>query len=256
MRELSQQNKAVAALFDAQDRRAPEAIEFDLYKNSQAPMPTAETYAYWQGAFSFFNERLFQGKLANCVITLTRSRALGFFCPRAFQDGDGRTAHEISMNPTWFEARGDLGSLSTFVHEMAHQWREDMGPLNRKGGKGSGGYHDKVWAEKMEQVGLMPSHTGEPGGKRTGFQMTHYVIEGGRFDRACAELLGAGHAINWRDNRLNLEASPVTRGPAAAPAVAKNTRTRFICGACALKAWSRASAKLSCNDCNRPLIAR
>jgi hypothetical protein len=39
-----------------------------------------------------------------------------------------------------------------------------------------GGYHDRVWGAKMEEVGLMPSNTGLPGGKKNGQQMTHYII--------------------------------------------------------------------------------
>ncbi|MCR5858270.1 sprT domain-containing protein [Mesorhizobium sp. J428] len=244
------------ALFRQTDEREPEALKFDLYKNSRPRLPTVETYALWQAAFNFYNARLFQGKLQNCVITLKRGRPLGTFCPRAFQDRDGIPAHEISMNPTWFEASGDVGSLSIFVHEMTHQWREDLGKPNRKGGKGAGGYHDLQWAEKMEAIGLMPSKTGEPGGARTGFQMAHYIIEGGLFERVCAELLGSGHVVEWRDNRMNRPASPVVAAPAMAPAIAKNTRTRFVCGGCDLRAWSRSNAHLACTTCNLPLAAR
>ncbi len=35
----------------------------------------------------------------------------------------------------------------------------------------------------------MPSHMSEPGGRKVGEQMTHYIIAGNAFDRACAELL-------------------------------------------------------------------
>ncbi len=44
----------------------------------------------------------------------------------------------------------------------------------------------------MERVGLMPSDTGEPGGRKVGQSMTHYIIAGGPFDMACDELL-TGH---------------------------------------------------------------
>ncbi len=40
----------------------------------------------------------------------------------------------------------------------------------------------------MERVGLMPSDTGQPGGRKVGQSMTHYIITGGAFDRACDEL--------------------------------------------------------------------
>jgi len=37
----------------------------------------------------------------------------------------------------------------------------------------------------MESIGLMPSDTGEPGGKRTGQRMSDYPIEGGAFYLQC-----------------------------------------------------------------------
>jgi hypothetical protein len=38
----------------------------------------------------------------------------------------------------------------------------------------------------MERVGLMPSSTGEPGGKRTGQKVSHYILADGPFARAFA----------------------------------------------------------------------
>ncbi|MCM5163877.1 sprT domain-containing protein, partial [Escherichia coli] len=61
------------------------------------------------------------------------------------------------------------------------------------------GYHDRVWGEKMEQIGLMPSNTGLPGGRKTGQQMTHYIIRGGRFQTAVYDLLKSGFSISWYD---------------------------------------------------------
>ncbi len=48
----------------------------------------------------------------------------------------------------------------------------------------------------------MPSDTGEPGGKKVGQSMTHYIIAGGTFDIACDELLTGQFHITWID-RLN-----------------------------------------------------
>jgi hypothetical protein len=62
-----------------------------------------------------------------------------------------------------------------------------------------GGYHDRVWGAKMEEVGLMPSNTGLPGGKKNGQQMTHYIIRGGRFQKAVYDLLKNGFSISWYD---------------------------------------------------------
>lgn len=87
-----------------------------------------------------------------------------------------KVVHEISINPD-FMNREDRDWHSTLVHEMCHLWQEDFGRPSR------GGYHNSQWADKMIQVGLMPSDTGEAGGKRTGQSITHYIIPGGKFEQ-------------------------------------------------------------------------
>jgi hypothetical protein len=241
----------------ALDLSAPELSgpsgEFVARANSKA-VPTETAYGAWQAAFGFFNERLFDGALSDPLITLTRKKNVrGYFCGGAFRDNQGGVAHEISMNPAWFEARGDEGAYSTLAHEMVHLWRHELGKLNRKGGKGAGGYHDTVWADQMETIGLMPSNTGRPGGERTGFAVTHYIIENGRFDVACRELLIAGGGIKYRDARNVHQPQPVERGPAR-PAARKPRFTLFACTLCDLEAKSRASALLACVSCDAPLV--
>ena len=50
----------------------------------------------------------------------------------------------------------------------------------RKRQPGRTGYHNREWASKMLEVGLVPSDTGQPGGKQTGQHMTHYIDPKGR----------------------------------------------------------------------------
>lgn len=101
------------------------------------------------------------------------------------------------MNPVYFSIRTIKATLSTLVHEMVHQWQFHFGEHGRRG------YHNKQWAARMERVGLMPSDTGEPGGRKVGQSMTHYIIAGGLFDMACDELL-TGHfrLSGWTGFRL------------------------------------------------------
>lgn len=246
----------------SRDRRSSDFPEFALQPNSSQASPTLQVSAEWQSRYSFFNARLFDGVLPDCVITFTKLPfAQGYFCADAFRDRDGFVAHEIAMNPTYFDL-GDMESFATLVHEMCHLWRHVFGPKNRKGGLGAPGYHDGVWADRMEAIGLMPSDTGRPGGRRTGFHMRDYPIEGGAFDLASRELLIGGEGVNWRDsqtvawvlNPFNAEGS----SPQDAPRAQRRktpSRTRFECPGCKLSLHTRRSARLACLDCERPLIA-
>ena len=215
--------------------------------------PTLEAGAESQYAYSYFNDALFRGELPDCQITYTRqANVLGHFYPDRYERSDGSICHEIAQNPHYLALRDDRESLSTLVHEMAHLWRHVFGPLNKRGGRGANGYHDLVWVGEMERIGLMPSDTGLPGGKKTGNRMSHYIIPGGPFDRACRELLGSGFRINWHD-RIDLTGShPRGRDDGdegSQPELIKKDRIKITCPACGLNAWAKPSARLICGAC-------
>ena len=140
--------------------------------------PMSQSYGPIGRAWKAFNQKLFGGELPPCLITLQRKkRALGFFAGRRFRSSDGTIiTDEIALNPAHFAQRGAKRVLSTLGHEMAHQWQHHHGKVSR------GGYHNLQWAAKMEEIGLVPSHTGRPGGEKTGQRMTHYVRPGGPQD--------------------------------------------------------------------------
>ena len=147
------------------------------------PLPTLEQSAAYQRAWAYFNEALFDGRLEPCLLNLSRHRGSeGFFAAKRWQKGD-EMIHEISLNPDLLRSPPEE-SLGTLVHEMVHQWQEDHGTPSR------GNYHNSECADKMEEIGLIPSSTGEPGGKRTGQRMSHYIDAEGCFARTLREMPG------------------------------------------------------------------
>ncbi len=166
--------------------------------------PTEEAYAELQQCFDFYNAELFDGQLPHCLITFQREkRTMGYFSQKRFVRMDGTAkADEIALNPEYFAVVPLIEVLQTVVHEMVHAWQFHFGTPSRAC------YHNAEWANKMEAIGLMPSETGAPGGKRTGQKMGDYPLPGGRFIRATQKLLATGFAISWLD-----------RFPAHAPAM-------------------------------------
>lgn len=191
-------------------------------------------------AYAFFNARLFGGKLPPCMITLHRkSNARGYYAPDRWQarkDADTR-ADELSLNPDTFGSRDDRSILSTLVHEMAHHWQFHFGEPSRNG------YHNKSWGNKMKQIGLCPSSTGEPGGKETGQKVSHYILPGGPFDEACTELLAGGFSIDWQSEGID--------GTRAAKRASK---TKYTCPECGQNAWAKPNARIGCLDCMAPML--
>jgi predicted SprT family Zn-dependent metalloprotease len=157
--------------------------------------PTSETYEQLQYAFDFFNENLFDGKLKPCLITLQREKhTAGYFSKARFVKRTGDHTDEIALNPACFAIQETSEVMQTLVHEMVHLWQAHHGKSGRRK------YHNKQWAQAMETIGLMPSRTGAPGGKKTGEKMSHYPIEDGPFEITCAKLLQERpDIVSWLD---------------------------------------------------------
>lgn len=138
------------------------------------------------------------------------------------------------------EGRSDMEVLSTFVHEMVHLWQDFFGTRSR------GGYHNREWAQKMEEIGLMPSNTGAPGGRRTGQQMTHYILTGASFEQVCRKLLDRGWKLDWH---VALERKKLGDTGAGRGGRTNVSKTKFTCPGCAQNAWAKPAANLVCGCC-------
>lgn len=205
---------------------------------------TTETYIGMQAAYDHFNAAVFEGKLPECLITLSFHRgAYGYFRHEPFTP---RTApakvkakkatvktDEIALNPFTFGGRTDREILSTLVHEMVHLWQHHL-PTPKK----TKSHHDRVWAAKMEEIGLMPSSTGAPGGKRTGRRVSHYIIKGGVYDKAWAS---CNVKLKW-DGLMH---EPTHKG---------SRRTKYTCPECDAHAYGKSGLNLTCGDCDVTMV--
>jgi predicted SprT family Zn-dependent metalloprotease len=196
--------------------------------------PTAE-YAALQEAFDHFNATLFNGQLPDCLITLQRKKgARGYFWGAIFAArADDSTTDEIALNPETFN-RTDIEILSTLAHEMCHVWQHHHGKPTRSG------YHNREWAAKMRAIGLIPSHTGQPGGKPTGQRVTHYIDPDGPFAHHAADLISAGFTLRWQ-----------SRGRASEGAATTKNKVKYSCPTCGQKAWAKPDSKLICGTCEQ-----
>jgi hypothetical protein len=200
--------------------------------------PTDAQFAAFQALYDYFNRVLFLGVLKPVLLNFSRkANTLGFFAPLRWESS-GETVHKISLNPAYLRLREPREVASTLVHEMTHTWQMQCGKPGR------GGYHNEEWANKMESLGLMPSATAAPGGKRTGDRMSHYIIEGGLFARAFAEM-PAEYLLPW----LCWEGKEGAKKPRAA------SKVKFTCPACGANAWGRPGLLLACGACDVGMMA-
>ena len=248
--------------------------------------PTPQTYRELQWAYDHFNRELFSGQLPACLITLQREKAtFGYFSWKRFAHTDGQITDEIALNPSYFAVVPLVETLQTLVHEMCHLWQHHFGEPGRAR------YHNEEWAGKMESLGLMPSSTSQPGGKRTGDHVGDYAIEGGLFLDACAKLLTEQFTISWYDRfpapkqvaygedcmaqdlpaQVGGGQAPIRQNQAIAQAVVRpvqavsgqavqgqpppnrSNRIKYRCaGKCAVNVWGKPGLEIICGKCKAP----
>ena len=190
----------------------------------------------------------------------------------------GEKAHEIAINPAYFASHSLVEVLQTLVHEQCHLWQQCFGQR-----KSQYGYHNREWARKMESIGLVPSQTGAPGGKKTGQQMSDYPLPGGPFLMACDSLVATGFEISWVDRiPAGRESSQVressgsremeTLKPSVREILAtkieelvpditplelvqdertKKNKTKYSCPGCDANIWGKPGLRVSCMQCER-----
>jgi hypothetical protein len=208
--------------------------------------PTHRTYTSLDAAYDHFNRALFGGTLPPCLITMQRHKgAYGYFSGERFVsiDDPKEITDEIALNPAHFGSRTPKKILSTLVHEQCHLWQHHHGKPSRTG------YHNKEWAAKMRLCGLIPTDTGEPGGKETGQHMTHLIEEGGRFDKACAAFLAKHGTILYHDRAGEGEGAKARRKKAA-------SKTKYTCPGCGFNAWAKPDGNLWCGNCEEQMEAQ
>jgi len=241
--------------------------------------PTQELYEFFTRAYGYFNATLFGGGLAPCMITVQRQKGcMGLFYPERWITENAEKCHELALNPTYFGAYRVVELFQTLVHEQCHLWQQEYGRPSRSG------YHNREWSNKMASIGLMPSSTGEPGGKRTGQHMSDYPLSGGLFLQTCRQFVAGGGKLKWMD-RYRVPDRPHAESPLRpleestdeqallAPVTSlfhgvdadhwlsserptARNKIKYTCPGCGCNAWGKPGLRLRCEMCDRPLRAQ
>lgn len=208
---------------------------------SPALTPTAEQFRSFQALFDHFNRSLFGGELAPCLLNFSRkAHCAGFFAPSRWQRSGGQGSagvHEISINPSTLKTQAPISVCQTLVHEMAHQWQHDHGSPSRRG------YHDRQWADKMESIGLIPSSTGKPGGRKVGQRMCDYPEPGGRFELSFKRIEPA-MLLPF------VSEEPCEQRDPSGPKQKDPSKTKYTCPMCGANVWGKPGLEIACLTCD------
>jgi predicted SprT family Zn-dependent metalloprotease len=202
---------------------------------------TTIQYKSLDDAYKYFNQKLFDGKLPDVILTLHRkAKTYGYCWHEKFEGRETKEKiTEIALNPDTFNDRTDMEILSTMVHEMCHVYQNGFGDPSRKG------YHNREFALIMKDIGLYPSSTGEPGGKETGQRMSHYIVDGEKFEIVAGAFLLNGNKLFWNSipNTTNSKDGKKNK-----------TREKYVCPKCHLNVWAKKDVNIACGDCKENLI--
>lgn len=236
-----------------------------MKKQKSAPLstPTEQQFKSLNGAYKYFNRKLFKNELPGCILNFSRLRGThGFLAPERWKrvDEEEFGTHEISLTPTTLY-RAPIKIFSTLVHEMCHLWQWEFGNPSRNG------YHNKEWAAKMKEVGLIPSNTGKPGGKETGQQMTHYIEERGPYQLAFEKMperyILPFTSLDGELMKSLIEGSTGTSGSDEGERSKRlrklrppsRKKTKYSCPGCKANVWGKPGLKIQCIDCEKEFEA-
>ena len=214
---------------------------------------TTEQYQYIYKLYNFYNSELFSGELPEVMITFARNNgASGMFFPNKWKDKKYNPIHEISINPDAISNRNDIDFHQVIVHEMAHLWQFVFGKPSRNG------YHNKQWAKKMIEIGLMPTATGSKGGSIIGQNMYDYWLEDGKFVLAFKKLQENNY-LPLEPNNDHLftkeikEDGAVVFRPILTAKKNKTKRVKYTCN-CGSNLWGKPNLTVFCNVCQTPFF--
>jgi len=226
--------------------------------NSNTLTPTKQQFTAFESAYEYFNQVLFSNELPPVILNLSRkSRAMGFVAPNRWRSADKAPGtdgqlHELSINPEIL-CRDLIEVYSTLVHEQCHIWQHTLGMPSRPG------YHNKEWANKMIAVGLMPSTTGNPGGKIVGQSMSDFPIEDGVFLKALDQM---AHKLKFPfisvegELRYSQMSTVQISGTASVsdteePAPPKKNKVKYTCSDCQSNVWGKPEMNIVCGNCDQ-----
>lgn len=222
--------------------------------------PTKQQFGSFEKAYNYFNRKLFSSKLPKVILNLSRkSKSMGFVAPNRWEDkAQANKHHELSINPSILHL-SLVEIYSTLVHEQCHIWQITYGTPSR------GGYHNKEFAAKMIEVGLMPSTTGKAGGKTTGQNMSDYPIKGGRFLTVLESMpenfklpFTSREGVKQQTTSANQNNGSATAETAESGEEKEKPRsknkTKFTCPKCKSNAWGKGSLNIECGLCKIPFV--
>lgn len=209
----------------------------------------AELQRKHQELFDLLNERLLRRFLRDkkgfrinpappCILAIEYRlrRYRGFAAKAVWSAQHGRKLDQLTLVFDRGQPLDVKKLASTLAHEMIHatQFADNTSGVHN--------YHNADFRERMRSIGLQTSQTGEPGGATIGVGMTHYIIEGGPFDRVMDEILAEGFQFP-----CEVAIPTPDKSGGAKPATKRDpSKVKYYCPRCGQNAWAKLISSFKC----------
>lgn len=215
---------------------------------------TQNAYSPLLKASHFFNKELFDSLLPPIVFTYQRqNRRIAEAILGRWKNEQKEIYDEITINPEYFAKYPLVEIFQCLVFEMSTVWQAHHGC------PGSEGLVNTEKVLMLESIGLIPSSTGTPGGKKCGFHKNSFILLGGRFLLACHELISDGFKFDLTDRypifrsgkpilAYDNDGNPVPI-TALCERVSELSEIKYTCDGCSSEVHGKPDMNIKCNDC-------
>lgn len=186
--------------------------------------------------YSLLNAALFEGELPNRVLLryAHNPRTDGTFRADAWDTDNDEAIPEITLSQHLI-ADNPEELLVNLVHQMTHLWQHSVMKVNK-----AYHYHDQTFAEKLEEMGLIPFSTKDEDSK-TGFSISHRVDPTGRFSKDAGRM-GAALKQSIKPRGSAIFADSTDEKP-------NRNKVTWVCPKCEQKAWGSPKLEITCSRC-------
>jgi|WetSurMetagenome_2_1015567.scaffolds.fasta_scaffold22086_3 predicted SprT family Zn-dependent metalloprotease len=199
-----------------------------------------EQFQIMNDFYNLLNKRFFNGELPEVVLLIdyhTRTAA-GYFSYEKFTKKSDSSCKVscIGLNPDTFYREAEY-VLEVLLHEMCHCYecyRVHKAPKD--------GYHTKIWASRMKEVGLDPVFLNK---SRT--KVTDKPIEGGLFIQFLSEVPNKEKIIQIISTVTQQDSNPEGTGNEKGH---KGSKVKYACK-CGNNVWGKPGLKFYCPVCKQ-----
>lgn len=199
---------------------------------------------------------------------------MAYFTMDKWHQISGHAVGEIALNPSLFAEHSWLSLMKAIAQQQCHIWQHMHGTPGRPG------YHNSEWSGKMKEIGLLPTATGELGGRSTGQRVVIRIMPNGQFIRACIKFVESYPKMpvssRWHFQSINDDSSDIFPPNQLPETVARLTspigewsddpelienenlkekkkKLKYTCGECDTNVWGKSGLKLLCAECHTEL---